>query len=258
MRCVPLCVFLWIAASGMVAAGAWPRGEGKAFLSFETTLTTPRYSIASEPCPFLPTIEERATRAVCRYDENGIGIPGRFTYLPLVATIYSTFFAEYGLTERVTLGLDAGYDWESDSWTTLGFVRRSFNTDGPNVWAVELAAGPARSWNGEAARVLRPGLHWGRGTAWGWLSAESYAVFRSDLDRPAWKLDLTAGWNWSEKASWVLQVQNAAYPGADPTVRLAPSYVREVRDNVRVKLGAVADVTGREDIGVSLATWIEF
>ena len=221
---------LLVLSAGKAVAGAWPRGEGNAFLSVEHTVSAAR--------------EGLSWRGVQAGLEETSG--------------YTSLFAEYGLDEAVTLGLDVGRgDW-GDTWTALVFLRRSFATEGPDVWAIEVAMGPSGLPGDETGTVLRPGLHWGRGTGWGWMSAESYVVQRSESEGLALKLDLTAGLRRDDRTSWIARIQSADYPGADPTVRLAPSYVRRVSERTRVELGLLADVAGTDEVGVSVGSWLEF
>ncbi len=223
-------LFVLVVAAPPAGAGAWPRGEGQSFVSLRYAATADRTAIEASVA--------------------GLGT--------LDALTRSTLYAEHGLTPQFTVGVDFTMSHEAEIWTGLMFLRRSFAFGGPNVWAVEIAAGQRTLFDDEVERILRPSLQWGRGAAWGWLSAEAYAEMRSESDQPAWKLDTTAGWNQSDSASWVAQVQTAAYPGADITVRLAPSYVRRLSERMRVELGVLADLTGREDVGVTLGTWLDF
>lgn len=228
------------------------------FLSIEGSVTAPRDSFRYEPCPLLPTSQDVLDTPSCRLAIDGTTRPGVFDVLEDTASAYGSVFFEYGVGERLTFGIDAGYVWEDDSWTALAFARRSFQGDGPNVWALEMAAGAGTSFDGSDVTVFRPGLHWGRGTPWGWLGAESYLVHRTDLDGMAYKLDLTAGWNRSDRVAWIAQILTADYPGSDTSVRLAPSHVWKLNDTVRLRTGALADLAGGKEVGVVLATWFEF
>ncbi len=212
------------------SAGAWARGDGEVFVSTKHVATTERAAI-----------EARLAGA------QELSFQG-----------YSTIYAEFGLSDRLTVGFDYGIANDLDFWTGLIFVRRTFDTGGRNVWAIELAGGPRGLFETEIEGVVRPSLQWGRGTDWGWLAVEGYAEFLSDSNDMAYKLDATAGWRQDDRTSWIAQVQAADYPGIDPTVRLAPSYVRRLGDRMSVELGVVADVAGRDQVGLSLGTWLEF
>ena len=216
-----------VLAAAQVEAGAWPRGEGKVFVSVGHLASTDLEAITSGA-----------------YLIDGLEIGG-----------YSTLFAEYGLTPKLTFGLDYGSDGEF--WTAILFLRRSFEA-GRNVFAAEIGYGRRSLWNGETEQVIRPGLHWGRGADWGWIGVETYAEFRSENPGTGYKLDATLGWRMGERSSLVFQVLTARYPGADATVRLAPSYVRRFSEHISVELGLAADVVGAGDVGLDLATWIEF
>ncbi len=224
------CLALLLAVPATAQAGAWPRGEGNVFASMKHTATTGREALKAQVA-----------------GAGALEIAG-----------HNAIYAEFGLSPELTFGLDIGAADDLDTWTGLLFMRRSFQGDGPNVWAVEVAAGPRGLFGLDVDGVVRPSLQWGRDTGWGWLSVESYAEFRPGEGGTAWKLDATLGWRRSERDSLVAQVQTADYPGIEPTIRLAPSYVRRMSERLSVELGVVADVAGREDVGVTLGTWLEF
>ncbi len=126
------------------------------------------------------------------------------------------------------------------------------------MFGAEVGLGRRHLRTGETERIIRPGLHWGRGTDWGWIGIESYAEIRPESTGPGLKLDATLGWRRGERTSLVFQVLTAKYPGADATVRLAPALVRRVSDGMSLKLGVAADLAGADDVGIDLGTWLEF
>lgn len=225
MRIVCFCLLL-LGATG-VHAGAWPRGEGQVFLSFSETLS------AAPP--------------------DWGGAPDS----------YASLYAEYGLTPRLSLGLDAGHGREAGSWTAIVYLRRALDDGaGRHRFATELGLG-ARGRAGQRPEpLIRPGLSWGMGltTRWGdgWAGVEAYAEHRAASGETAFKADTTIGVKPRAGRMLILQLQAGDYPDAAPYVRVVPSLVQRLGRHSHLELGLSAGAVGDDRIGVKLGTWIEF
>ncbi|MBE0453337.1 hypothetical protein [Roseovarius autotrophicus] len=211
---VALLLLPWFAA--MVEAGAWPREKGQVFLSFSSQF------------------EER--------DKTGIN---RQSF---------SFYAEYGATERLTLGLDINGDALRMS-KAIAFLRWSVGHTGrPLKLALELGAGQA-----EDAAALRPGLSIGRGFALGkrhgWLNADLRAILGGGT---AFETDLTAGLAVMPRTLAVVQLQAGAPGEGRDYLRLAPSLVYEMRPGAQIELGLIQPLSGGGERGVTLGLWRRF
>ncbi|MEX5729886.1 hypothetical protein Ga0609869_003239 [Rhodovulum iodosum] len=226
MRVICLVLMLLLGAPG-AHAGAWPRGEGQAFLSFSQ-------AHSADP------------------GQRG-GTPDS----------YAGLYAEYGLGPRLTLGLDAGHARDAGSWTAIAYLRRSLDRGaGRHRVAAELGLGARGRAGRRAEPVLRPGLSWGMGlnTRWGpgWAGVESYAEHRVESAETALKADTTLGLKPRPGRMLILQIQTGDYPGAAPYLRLAPSLVQRVGRHGHLELGLTAAALGDTRVGVKLGTWVAF
>ena len=177
---------------------------------------------------------------------------------------YSSVYVEHGLTDRLTIGLDAGMGRGPDESVTaaLGFARLPVWSPGEHRVAVELGLG----WlddgvDGPQARI-RPGLAWGRGfesrRGGGWLGMEASWEYRTPGGETATKVDFTAGLKPSERWMGILQLQTGDYPGSDPIARLAPSVVCRLGPRSHLQLGGLAPLAGDDAWGATMALWFTF
>ena len=243
MRAALLGLMLTIAA-GPAAAGAWPRAEGEAFVSLGSTLA--------------PEGEMLVT---------GTGS----------LRSYTSVYAEYGLTPKWTIGLDAGFGqgdgdrttaalvfaryplWQTDSGhhvaAELGIGYIDEQVDTPNITAI-MDEDPEQQFR------IRPGLSWGKGfeSRWGggWMGIESSLEWRAPTGELAFKTDLTAGLKPSDRWMGILQLQYGNYPDSDPVLRLVPSVVRKFGSRTHLQLGIMAPLVGDDTPGIKFATWITF
>ncbi|MEO0677803.1 MAG: hypothetical protein AAFZ02_09630 [Pseudomonadota bacterium] len=175
-------LFLLMVLPVMAQGGAWPRGEGQAFLSF-----------------------------ALEGSDDGI---------------IATAFAEYGLTEQLTFGLDAVTSFEDDSATFIAFARYSFPARGPHVFAVSGGLGAEYRVDTREEQLtpsgpvtlvdepklggfLRAGLHYGRGFENGWFALDAshdWGTLESDttpalpdVEISRTKLDATLGYRLSDE-----------------------------------------------------------
>jgi hypothetical protein len=212
------------------SAGAWPRAEGETFLSFGYTLTT-----------------------------------GARTLVGAMQDVrsYGSVYAEHGVTERLTVGLEAGYGTGADGTVAaaLAFARLPVWSAGNHRVAADLGLGWLEDEDGPQRRV-RPGLAWGYGfeSRWGggWLGIEASAELRLPSRDVAWKADFTAGLKPNDDWMVIMQVQTGRYPDDGPLVRLAPSVVRRLGSRAHLQLGVIGSVVGDDAVGVKLATWLTF
>lgn len=229
-----LAAALALALPAVAEGGAWPRERGEIFLSFGQQAST-----------------------------------GATTLLGAVTDIrsWSSVYAEYGLTGRLTVGLDAGLGQGRDERVeaALVFARWPVWSPGDHRVALGLGLGTVAETGESRQTRLRLGLAWGRGIAaggrvrgGGWLGMESSAELREPAGEVAFKADFTAGWKPNERWMAIAQVQTGYYPDAGGIVRLAPSVVRKVSARSHLQLGVTAEVVGEPALGLAGSVWLSF
>jgi hypothetical protein len=189
---------------------------------------------------------------------------------------YTALFLEYGLTRRLTLGIDTGRSVSGDGKAVM-FLR---------VPVLRLLGGPvaAEIGYGEIGgqRVLRPGLSWGRSFTrprWqGWVAVDSRVELGLDRSRLDEKTDITFGLTPrrpdGQTADWtvMLQVQTGVVdireqlfllqtegiqPGAS-FVRLVPSVTYRLREGLDLEIGYFRALDGTGAQGIKLGLWSSF
>lgn len=228
--------FLIIPAALLLSAqaahpGAWPRGEGNAFISVSSLFSTGTSSLVT------PQEDLR---------------------------FFGSVFAEYGLSPDWTLGLDAsfGSGFDEEEVAGLVFARRTLaRLEGGHVIAAELGLGWLEESDAGGTARLRPGLSWGRGfeSVWGggWMAIDTSVEWRVNDDDLVYKADVTLGIRPAE--GWLVfgQLQSAYFPGTE-IVKFAPNVAYEVWPGSHLQLGLSIGLAGDEAVGVKLAQWFEF
>ena len=219
-------------AATEATAGAWPRPKGETFVSVATRQST-----------------------------------GARTLIGAVQDVhsYNSVYAEYGLTDRLTVGLDAGQGRGPDDAVNaaLVFARVPVWSPGRHKVAADSGLGLLADGVEPTQTRLRPGLAWGRGfeSRWGggWIGMEASYELRLPSGGHATKTDFTAGLKPTESWMAMLQLQAGDYPGAEaPIVRLAPAVVRKLGRRTHLQVGAIAPVSGDDPHGALLSPWLTF
>lgn len=210
---------LLIASAAPALAGPWLRAEDTTFLS---------YSIETD-------------------FENGISDGSGF---------HGSLYAEHGLTDRLTLGLDAS-GHADDMSKAIAFLRWPVGaTDRTLRIAAEFGLGMARD-----TFALRPGLSVGRGLELGdtpgWLSIDSRAVMVDSFDGVL-ETDITFGLSPGPDAKVILQLQTGVPTDSAPYAKLAPSYIRRIAPGRHVEVGLVAGVAEADDFKLKIGFWHQF
>ena len=170
----------------------------------------------------------------------------------------TTLYLEYGLTDRITLGLD-GYLTGAREGAAFGFARI------PLAWPDRLGKLAAGFGIGALLRAddmvvpaARASLHWGRGLDNGWLAvdAEIATALGADM-RPA-KVDATWGTRFRGDWSAILLFTAGTDPEGQSYATLSPSLAWEGSEQLTLRLGVAQRLTGRRDTGVSAQLWLDF
>ena len=170
-----------------------------------------------------------------------------------------TLYAEYGLTDRITLGIDLH---TADKGQIIsGFVFAQYPIgpmEGPSRYTVSLAYG----YRTDAVRpdevLMRGGIHYGRGLETGWLAVDATATYGTADHTWRPKVDATWGYNWDERWTTTLQLQTGQGFTNDIYAKISPTVIWSLNEDVRLSLGAVKGLTGDKGAGLKLETWLTF
>lgn len=203
-------------------AGPWLRAKGEGFLAFGANIA----------------LTEDARRPV-HYDP--------------------TLYLDYGISDRLSLGLEAYVANGSDERTATVFATLPVSRapDAP------VSASFGLGWRAIDARknedaLLHFGVGGGRGLMGGWLTAESALVRSLGTATTEAKLDLTWGRELSDAVDGVLQLQTGRGTWGDAYAKLAPSLVWSATGSIQLEMGLVQALTGDGGTGVRLSTWWRF
>lgn len=213
-----LAVLILPLLNGMAKAGAWPRAKGQTFLATTGQIDAP--------------------------DETGLR---RQSF---------TLYAEYGATERLTLGLDLGGD-ALRMTKTIAFARWPIGRPAQQVKiAVELGLGQVSEVN-----ALRPGLSFGRGlTLWrrqGWAAFDGRVVVVGG-GQVTLESDITLGLDITARGKVMAQVQTGRPAAGRAYTRFAPSYVYATKPGAHLEVGLILPLSGGGERGIKLGLWRSF
>lgn len=170
-----------------------------------------------------------------------------------------TVYAEYGLTDRVTLGLDLYTADKGRIASAFGFVAVPVGSiTGKTRATVSAGYGYRLNTDTSTEALMRMGLSLGRGLDAGWLSLDASATFgtRDSVWRP--KMDLTWGHAFAERWTGTLQLQTGQGYYDDYYAKVSPTIIFSVRDNFKVNVGAVKAFSGDGGSALKLETWLIF
>lgn len=191
--------------------------------------------------------------------QEGTGFASTSSYVasPFSAdTAYHGLYVEYGLTPRLTLGLDLGRGVTGQNKTVV-FARVPIKGEGRDRLAFELGAGTIAG-----QQTLRPGLSYGRGldTALGpgWLAVDSFAEVALISGEVDYKTDITLGVTRPGGTRWMIQAQMGRAYGEPAFLRLVPSAVIPLGQGWHMELGVSKALTGAREHGVKFGLWYEF
>lgn len=229
MRATILALML-ICSGAPVFAGAWPRDQGKIFLSFKYT---------------------------GRFDMNNLAL------LDFTREDLFQGYGEFGISPRLTFGGQYSRTGPDIAPITemRGFVRYTFLQRGAHVMSAELGVGRRQNDFEYEVTFVRPGIAWGRGFETrfgnGWMEIDAQAEIYDTSDA-AYKLDATLGLNLSERFAVMFQTRAGYFPENDPYVRLAPSAIMRITNFLRVQAEIEAGAYNDTGLSGAIALWIDF
>ena len=148
--------------------------------------------------------------------------------------LYNSVYGEYGLTPRLTIGIDGGGDMLGNG-NGLIFLRFPLRDGRRSHMAGEIGIGARWSLT-ELTPLLRPGVSWGRGlTLWGksgWTTLDATLTIPGDGGTILPKLDALIGLDTGERMKLMLGLTIEHH---GPT--LSPSLAYRVWDKYHATLG---------------------
>ncbi len=218
-------LFLLLFCAAPVCAGPWLRAKGTGF-SATTVELAPADTGATAPYPPAYAVDA-----------------------------YNTVYAEYGLTPRLTLGLDGGGDMYGNGMG-LVFLRFPLHEGRTARIAGEIAIGAGWSTT-DLTPLLRPGLSWGRGVTLfethGWASLDATVLLPANGNRPVPKLDAMLGLNTGKRAKLMLGLTLER-----PAPTLSPAFAYRVWDRFHFTIGAKLRIAQTRPHALALGFWHEF
>lgn len=211
-----------ISIANLACAGAWPRDKGQLFIAAGGNFLL----------------------------SDGAQLP--VYYDP-------TVYAEYGLSERLTVGM---YLYTADAGRVGSiFFFASFpigDLQSQQKFAAILSLGARANTITETEALVRGGLSWGTGLENGWLSVDASATYGTDDNTFRPKIDATYGHRWTDKWTTSLQLQTGQGITNDYYAKIAPSVTYNLRENIKLHLGAVHALTGDRGSALKFETWLTF
>ncbi len=176
-------------------------------------------------------------------------------------TSYAGLFAEWGMTETVTLGLDFGQPSGGGEPAGVLFARLPLieTTQGIRS-AFEIGIG-LRDGPGNTEAFLRPGISLGYGFSSpignGWLALDVSTEIDDKASFDRFKADLTLGLSPSKQYKLMLQWHHENIAGIEQNT-VVPSLAWRTSESQFLVLGLQAGRGGRKTEGVKLSLWQEF
>jgi hypothetical protein len=213
---------VWLGTGQGASAGAWAQEQGDVFLSFGGNVA----------------LFEGATRPV-HYDP--------------------TLYVEYGLTDRVTVGIDGHTADATEVFNGFAFVRLPLGpTEGRSRLAFSLAGGASEIPGLSLETVARIGLHWGYGLDRGWLSADVTTVLGLSVGEQEGKVEITWGREVLDRWTGLVQFQSGIGFAGDTYAKVTPSVLFAVSEATQLRAGFVQALTGDGGSALMVEVWTRF
>ena len=217
----------------IATAGAWPREKGEVFLSFSN---------------------EVSARSQTRYATG------------------TSLYAEYGLTNRLTVGFDGTLGPTGTPSEAYLFLRTPLGQlDHPTHLAISFGLGVKsipNPWGTTSNQKLaRIGASWGRGLKRGWLGVDISAatVLNTSITVPGqsgttYKADFIWGMKPSKRVMLIWQLQTGKSPDGPTYARFSPSVIWEMPrgKGAQIEIGIVQGITGDDSRNLKLGFWRAF
>lgn len=222
-----------------LAGSAWPRGQNHAFASVS-------WSSWGDLMGYYESLQETFVEAP-----------------QLKTTEELTFYAEYGLTDRLTAGLDSHRRPEDGSGANIWYLRANI---GPSDWwsqyAVELGVGRGQDYLGESDTLWRVAGLYGRGFTGfgldGWVNIDARVEALPGTEDMLYKVDSTFGIKPDDKRLLYLELQTGKIGDNPGFTRVVPTYVRKLGQHLSLEGALLYGIDNDESVGAKIGVWTEF
>ena len=170
-----------------------------------------------------------------------------------------TVYAEYGLSDRITLGLDLYTADKGRIASAFAFAAVPVGAlDAKNRAMVSLGYGYRLNADTSTEALMRMGLSLGRGLDNGWLAADISATIGTVDTTWRPKADFNWGRRWSPRWTTTLQLQTGQGFFNDYYAKYSPTVIFDVTDRIKINIGAVKAMTGDGGGALKAETWLTF
>lgn len=183
----------------------------------------------------------------------------------------TSLYVEYGLTPRLTVGLDGYLGAKGSASEAYLYMRFPLGKqDRPARMALTFGLG-AKSipnpWGTTTEQGLaKVGLSWGRGLKKGWLAVDASAisVHKSSIFVPnqagtSYNIDFTYGQKPSDRLMLIWQLQTGKTTNGPTYAKFAPSLIWAFKGGkTSVELGLIKGLTGDDTQSIKLGIWKNF
>lgn len=216
-------IFLWlISVASLAGAGAWSRNSGQLFITAGGNFLL----------------------------SSGAQLPVHYD---------PTLYAEYGFSERLTLGMDLHTADAGRIGSVFFFASFPIgDLKSQQKFAASLSLGARANATAQTEGLIRGGLSWGTGLDNGWLSVDASATYGTDDRTFRPKVDATFGYRWTDKWTTTMQLQTGQGFANDYYAKIAPSVTYNLRENIKLHLGAVHALSGDRGSALKFETWLTF
>ena len=106
--------------------------------------------------------------------------------------------------------------------------------------------------------TFRIGLHWGRGMDWGWISADYYSTFGTDIETVQDKIDISVGYRFTDDWAGLLSAEAGLGIESDFYAKISPALIYNVNDYVSLRATYTQAMTGDKGGGLGVQAWFTF
>lgn len=184
----------------------------------------------------------------------------------------NSLYMEYGLTDKMTLGLDSFLGQRDEVSEGYFFGRHPIGkTGGASRLAFSFGLGYKsipNPWGTKTKQYLtKPGLHWGRGLQKGWLGIDvsvthvlDSSIYVPNQAGTSYFADYTWGLKPRPRLMLINQLQTGKITNGDAFAKFAPSLVWTMtRSNpAKIEIGLIKGLVNDESQQLKLGFWSEF
>lgn len=176
-----------------------------------------------------------------------------------------SFYGEFGLSPRLTLGLDlnesqgpsGGHSGHALLFARFPIARGWHNTK----VAIELGLGGSHylgKWNGMIKSTLSVGRGFSSRWGEGWINVDTALELRRPASTPAFKLDATLGLSNGMRFRPMLQIESTYITGKPLIWAVIPSVMIDTRNNQTWVVGIERKTSGHSTVGIRFGVWRKF